>query len=72
MRFSVEYMFRDVSAVELGQLGELISTLRRQGWQPLEEAELQSVSQMLGDTQRGSCLLWMKRSVPVDRLAAAA
>ncbi|MCB1188113.1 hypothetical protein KDL29_13185 [bacterium] len=72
MVVSVEYMYEDVSAVELGRLGELITSLQQQGWQPLEQSEMQFVPQMLGVDGNDACLLWMKRRADYPMRAAAA
>lgn len=71
MVMKMEYMCEDVSGVELGRLGELISSFMEQGWQPLDEAESLVVPRMFGSDGIEGCQLWMKRACS-ERHAVAA
>ena len=62
MVFKVEYRYEDVASLELGHLGDLISSFEEQGWQPLGERELQIVPDMFGLDRPGDLYLWLKRS----------
>ncbi len=61
MVFHVEYRYEDVASLELGRLGDLISSFEEQGWQPLDDRELQVVPEMFGLEKPGDLYLWMKR-----------
>jgi hypothetical protein len=68
----LEYMCKDVSSVELGQLGKLIGSLAEQGWQPLDESETRTVPAQFELDRPDAIHLWMKRRCPAGSLAAAA
>ena len=72
MVMSIEYICKDVSGVELGQLGKLIGSLTEQGWQPLDEAESRTIPASFELDRPDAIHLWMKRRRPARSHAAAA
>ncbi len=72
MVIRVEYMCKDVSSVELGNLGNLIDALEAQGWQVLDESEARNLPQMFTGESLPGCPLWMKRRVSVETRVYAA